>query len=107
MLFYGRKIIVYTDHRTLRWLLNLQGPSMRLTIWAVKLSEYDYVVEHRPGTKMRHADAFSRSIRRVEKDVNLTREIIREEQDKDSLCLKYRHHENFWAEDGGAILSGG
>jgi hypothetical protein len=63
---YGRRFTVYTDHRALRWLLNLQDPSSRLTRWAMKLSEYDYVVEHRPGTKMRHADALSRSINKIE-----------------------------------------
>ena len=35
---YGRKFTVYTDHRALKWLLNLQDPSSRMTRWAVKLS---------------------------------------------------------------------
>ena len=91
---YGRKFTVYTDHTVLKWLLNLQDSSSRLTRWAVKLSEYDYVVEHQPGTKMRHADAHSRSVHRVEKDVNLSRDIIKEEQGKDSLCIQYRQYEN-------------
>jgi len=77
---YGHKFTVHTDHRALKWLLNLQDPSSRLTRWAVKLSEYDFVVEHRPGTRMRHADALSRSVNQVEKDLVLSREIIRDEQ---------------------------
>ena len=42
----------------------------------MKLSEYDYVVEHRPGTKMRHADALSRNINTIEQDLDLSREVI-------------------------------
>ena len=56
---YGRSFTVYTDHRGLKWLLNLQDPSSRLTRWTVKWSEYDYIVDHRPGTKMQHAVALS------------------------------------------------
>jgi hypothetical protein len=56
---YGRQFKVYTDHRALKWLLNLQDPSSRLTRCAMKVSEYDFTVEHRPNAKMRHADALS------------------------------------------------
>ena len=92
---YGRKFTVHTDHRALKWLLNLQDPSSRLTRWAVKLSEYDFVVEHRPGTRMCHADALSRSVNKIEKDLVLSREIIRDEQEKDGVYTKYKHYENF------------
>ena len=34
-------------------------------------------MEHRPGTKMQHADALSRNIHLVKKDVNLSRDVIR------------------------------
>jgi transposase InsO family protein len=100
---YGRKFTVHTDHRALKWLLNLQDPSSRLTRWAVKLSEYDFVVEHRPGTKMRHADALSRSVNQVERDLVLSREIIKDEQQKDEACREYRHCENFWNDEEGVL----
>jgi hypothetical protein len=77
---YGRRFTVQTDHRALKWLLNLQDPSSRLTRWAIKLSEYDYTVEHRPGTKMRHADALSRSVNLVDTDLVVSKDTIREEQ---------------------------
>ena len=100
---YRRNITVYTDHRALKWLLNLQDPSSRLTRWAVKLSEYDYTVEHRPGTQMLHADALSRSVNAVEKDLVLSREVIRDEQERDELCLQYKGYENFWTDEDGIL----
>ena len=100
---YGRKFTVYTDHRALKWLLNLQDPSSRLTRWAVKLSEYDYVVEHRPGTKMRHADALSRNVSSIENDMVLSREIIKEEQEKDEDCIRYKGDECFWIDEDGVL----
>lgn len=83
--------------------MNLQDPSSTLTRWAAKLSEYDYTVEHRQGTRMRHADALSRIVNRVEKDLNWSREVIREEQDKDYVCKKYKHYENFWTNKDGML----
>jgi len=100
---YGRNFTVYTDHRALKWLLNLQEPSSRLTRWAVKLSEYDYTAEHRPGTQMRHADALSRSVNAVEKYLVLSREVIEDEQEKDELCLQYKGYENFWTDEDGIL----
>jgi len=83
---YGRKFIVHTDHRALKWLLNLQDPSSRHTRWAIKLSEYDFTVEHRLGTKMRHADALSRSVNTIDKNETLSKEVIRYAQEIDELC---------------------
>jgi len=100
---YGRKFAVHTDQWALRWLLNLQDPSSRLTRWAVKFSEYDYKVEHRPGTRMQHADTLTRNINRIEKDLNLSREVIREEQVKDDVCMKYKHYEQFWTDEDGIL----
>jgi hypothetical protein len=73
---YGRKFTVHTDHRALKWLLNLQDPSSRFTRWAMKLLEYDFVVQHRAGTRMRQADGLSRGVHAVEKRLILSREVI-------------------------------
>ena len=94
---------MHTDHRALKLLLNLQDPSSRLTRWAVKLSEYNYVVEHRSGTRMRHADAISTNINMVEKGLTLSREAIREELEKGEDFIEYRQYENFWI-DGDGLL---
>jgi len=52
---------------------------------------------------MRHADAISTNINMVEKGLTLSREAIREEQEKDEECIKYRQYENFWI-DGYGLL---
>lgn len=96
---------MHTDHRALKWLLNLQDPSSRLTRWAMKLSEYDYTVEHRPCTRMRHADALPRSVNKVQKNLVLSREIIRDEQDRDDACTKYKQYENFWTDEDGCYIA--
>jgi len=56
---YGTKFIVRTDHSTLTYLRNFADLNSRLLRWSLKLSELDFVVEHRPGTKIAHVDALS------------------------------------------------
>ena len=34
--------------------------SSRIQWWALRLSAYQYIIQHRPGTKMANADALSR-----------------------------------------------
>lgn len=104
---YGRKFTDHTEHRALKWLLNLHDPSSRLTRWPIKLSEYDYVDEHRPGTKMRHVDALSRSVNMVGKEAALSKEIIREEQEKDETRNMYKDYENFWTDEDGILYGQG
>ena len=104
---YGRKFVVHTDHLALNWLLNLQDPSSRLTRRAIKLSEYDFTVEHRPGTKMRHADALSRSVNTIDKNEPLSKEVIRYEQEIDELCQKCKGYENFWTDEEGVLYRQG
>jgi len=104
---YSPRFTVYTDHRDLKWLLNLQDLSTRFTRWAIKLSEYDFVVEHRPKTKMRHADALSRSANMIEKGLILFKEVIRDEQARDDLCTKYRKYEKFSVDEDGLLYRQG
>ena len=76
------------------------GPKFKIDSLGCKLSEYDFSVEHSPGTRMRHADALSRNVNLVETELTLLKDITKEEQEKDELCGKYRQYENFWTDEG-------
>ena len=51
---------VYTDHAALRTMMKQDEPPPRRARWLEKLTNYQFEVEHRPGTKMQHADYLSR-----------------------------------------------
>lgn len=57
---YGRKFLIRTDHGSLKWLCNFKEPEGQIARWLESLSEYDYVIEHRPGRLHQNADSLSR-----------------------------------------------
>ncbi|XP_032069854.1 uncharacterized protein K02A2.6-like, partial [Thamnophis elegans] len=59
---YGRPFQIVTDHKPLLGLLAGDRPapqvlSPRMTRWSVFLASYDYLLLHRPGKQIAHADA--------------------------------------------------
>ena len=56
----GRTFVVRSDHQALVWLFKLKEPKGRIARWIELLSEYDFSIEYRPGTKHANADALSR-----------------------------------------------
>ncbi|KAI5721603.1 hypothetical protein M8J77_022863 [Diaphorina citri] len=57
---FGQKFKIITDHRPLTWLFNLKEPNSKLVCWRLKLEEYDYEIEYKPGKQNSNADALSR-----------------------------------------------
>ncbi len=58
---WGSKFVIRTDNICIPYLERAKNSdSSRAIRWFLKLSEYDYRVEHRKGTKIAHADAVSR-----------------------------------------------
>jgi hypothetical protein len=56
----GAHFRVRSDHEALRWLLTLKEPSGRLARWRLRLSEFDFTIQYRPGIKNSLADGCSR-----------------------------------------------
>lgn len=57
----GIKFLVVTDCSALRLAWTKRDLSPRIARWWLDLQEFDFEVEHRPGTSMAHVDALSRN----------------------------------------------
>ena len=54
---YGKPFMVRTDHNSLKWLKSFRDPKGQLPRWLEILAEYQFTVEHRPGSKHVNPDA--------------------------------------------------
>ena len=57
--FLGMKVIMHTDHHTLRYLMEKKDEK-RLIRWELLLQDFDFEVKHRKGTENQVADHLSR-----------------------------------------------
>ena len=63
---HGKRFLVIRDHAALIYLQKFADHNSRLLRWSLKLSELDFVVEHREGSKIGHLDALSRHVGAIE-----------------------------------------
>ena len=56
----GNKIVLRTDHHSLKWLQTFKRPKGILARWVETLAEFDFVIEHRPGRLHSNVDGVSR-----------------------------------------------
>ena len=56
----GKKFLLRTDHGSLRWIFEFKNPRGQVARWLEHLSQFDFDIEHRAGTKHQNADGLSR-----------------------------------------------
>ncbi|CAF4476529.1 unnamed protein product [Rotaria sp. Silwood2] len=56
----GGPVIVRSDYKALEWLKTARDPTGRLARWALKISPYNIIIQHRPGTSNPNGDFVSR-----------------------------------------------
>ena len=72
---------------------NFADQSNRLLRWNMKLSEFDFIVEHRLWSNTGHVDALSRHVDAVKHGAALSKELVLREHDKD-VFLYYTDYGN-------------
>ncbi|GJP46380.1 hypothetical protein CLOM_g5674 [Closterium sp. NIES-68] len=57
----GQRYTLITDHQPLLWLMTNGSLTGRNARWAMRLQEYDFIIKHRAGKTLQHADGLSRN----------------------------------------------
>ena len=83
---FGKGFLVRTEHAALKFLRNFFENNSRLMRWNLRLSEFDFEIEHVPGSKIKHVDALSRHVGLVEESHLKNKEIMMKEQKKYLFC---------------------
>jgi len=80
----GSKIVIYTDHAAIKYLLGKADSKPRLIRWILLLQEFDLVIRDKKGSKNVVADHLSRL---VNEEVTLKETKIKDEFPDESLFL--------------------
>ncbi|KAG8485970.1 hypothetical protein CXB51_019321 [Gossypium anomalum] len=67
---YGEKCRVYTDHKSLKYLMSQKDLNLRQRRWLELLKDYELVIDYHPGKANVVADALSRKLLFALRDMN-------------------------------------
>ncbi|UYV81442.1 hypothetical protein LAZ67_20001196 [Cordylochernes scorpioides] len=81
----GIKFKILTDCSAFTMTLKKKDMTTRVARWALLLEEYNYTIEHRPGSGMKHVDALSRNPVSMMIQTDTLVEKIRNAQGRDPL----------------------
>jgi len=84
----GRKFGTRTVHTALKYLRDLDDQIIRLLQLSIKLSELDFVVEHRAGTKLANAETISPHVGTIVQGGTLDKEDVLPEYAKLAFSVK-------------------
>ena len=85
---YGKRFLVRTDLSALSYLRSFADNNSRLMRWSLRLSAFDFVFEHKAGSKIGHVYALSRHVSEVMDERIPNKERIFQEQRKEAFCIK-------------------
>jgi hypothetical protein len=78
--------MVRTDNAALTYVGKFADQNSRLMRWSLKLSEFDFTVEHRAETKNPYVDALSRRVGTILHEGSFDPEAVRLEEAYDKFC---------------------
>jgi len=55
----GKEFLVRTDHSSLRWIMSFKSPTDQMARWLEILSQFNFKIEHRKGSKHLNCDSLS------------------------------------------------
>jgi hypothetical protein len=63
---YGSRVQIFTDHKSLRYLMTQKELNIRKRHWVELIKDYDCVIDYHPGRANLVVDALSRKVKTVD-----------------------------------------
>jgi hypothetical protein len=83
---FGKTFLERNEHAALKYLRNFADKNSPFMCWSLRLSEFDFIVQHKAGTKISHVNALSRHVGVVFEEGFPSNEKVLAEKMKDNSC---------------------